>query len=99
MGAVDLDEAFRDRDERARFKMALDQAPPLERSRHCVFPSDISKAGHIEGISRERPARRRLNRRAGWRSNADSRDLAIDRLTCAGWRNPIPTHGAIRWSV
>ena len=35
--------------------------------------------------SRERPARRRSNRRADWRSNADFRDLAIDRLTCAGW--------------
>ena len=33
MGAVDLDEAVRDRGERARFEMALDQAPPPERSR------------------------------------------------------------------
>ena len=49
--------------------------------------------------SRERPARRRSNRRANWRSNADSGDLAIDRLTFAGWPNPIPTDGAIRSSV
>jgi len=48
--------------------------------------------------SRERPARRRSYRRADWRSNADSRDLAIDRLTCAEWRNPIPAD-AIRSSV
>ena len=49
--------------------------------------------------SRERPAHRQSNRRADWRSNIDSGDLAIDKLTCAGWRNPIPTDGAIRSSV
>ena len=50
MGAVDLDAAVRDRNERAKFEMALGQAPPPERSRPWVFPSDISKAGHIEGM-------------------------------------------------
>ena len=50
MGAVNLDEAVRDRDERARFEMALDQASPPERGRLLVFPSDINKVGHTEGV-------------------------------------------------
>lgn len=84
--SVDLDEAVREHGECARFEVALDRAPPPERSHPWVFPSDIGKAGYIEGIQH-------LNARIGAASGTQFWFHALCNcfITVAGRELMLPT--------